>query len=197
MARRFDPSPRRISEWRHDLVVFRDTYVTYLNDTLGKETVIPQSRRSEVVRRAQAAQMVFDKIGATFTWEPPPVTHTGLMHGLVNTVFVHETPFGGVEGMFGNWLRSYEGILHTVDSSLAALEKMDEEARRRRRNPFYWGDRALTALLGFPAYLLGLIFGVPRSKIEDSVWGTALRIVALVIDSALVVLGLNAKFNWF
>src|SRR5207237_8843704 len=101
-----------------------------------------------------------------------PVTQTGVMHGLVNTIFVHETPFGGIGGILGNWPKSYEGILHMVDSSLAALEKMDEEARRRRRNPFYWGDRVLAALLGFPAYLLGLIFGVSPSKIEDSVWGT-------------------------
>jgi hypothetical protein len=198
MANRADPTPREIRQWSHDLVAFRDAYVTYLNETIPRNgTPIPQARRREVVRLAQPAQVALDGLGADFVWLPPPVTQTGPMRGLVNTVFVHETPFGDGVGSMCNWPKSWEGILNVVDSSLAQLETMDREARRRRHSPFYRGDRILRALLGFPAYLLVLIFGVPATRIEDSVWGTALRVSAFVVESALLVLGLNALFNWF
>jgi len=193
-----DPSPRTIRQWNHDLVAFRDAYVTYLNDTLGKNgTPALQARRSEVVRLAQPAQVAMDELGASFVWLPPPITQSGPMSGLLNTVFVHETPFGDGAGALFNWPKSYEGIINLVDSCRAQLATMDREVRRRRRSPLYWGDRVLRALLGFPAYLLGLIFGVPASRIDDSVWGTSLRVAAFVVETALLVIGLNELFNWF
>jgi hypothetical protein len=137
-----------------------------------------------------------DRLGASFSWESAPVTGGAVMHGLVNTVFVHETPFGGVSGMF-NWPTSYQGIIDIVDTCLSRLDELDIEIRRRRRNPLYWGDRTLRALLGFPAYLLSLIFGVPASQIEESAFGVALRVAAFVVESAVLVLGLNELFHWF
>jgi hypothetical protein len=108
-----------------------------------------------------------DRLGAYFEWESAPVTRGTVMYGLVNTIFIHETPFGGVSGMF-NWPTSYQGIIDLVDTCLSRLDELDVEIHRRRRHPLYWGDRILRALLEFPAYLLGLIFGVPASRIEES-----------------------------
>jgi hypothetical protein len=107
-----------------------------------------------------------------------------------------ETPFGGVPGMF-NWPSSYQGIIDIVDTCLSRLDQLEVEIHRTRRNPLYWGDRILTALLGFPAYVLGKIFGVPASHINDSPWGTALRVAAFIVETGVLVLGLNELFHWF
>jgi hypothetical protein len=196
MARAIDIPPGNIREWRRDLVAFRNSYVDYLNKTLNSNHPIPRALRSEVVRRAQPAQMVLSKLNADFRWEPPPITQTPPMHGLINTIFVHETPFGGTSGLF-NWPKSYEGIIDLVDTSLSALAQMDVQIRRRRRNPLYWGDRVLRALLGFPAYVLSLIFSVPTSRIEESALGVVLRVAAFLVETGVLVLGLNELFDWF
>jgi hypothetical protein len=196
MTRRFDPSPRALYEWRHDLVAFRDSYVNYLNATAGSGQPGSAQMRSDVVRLAHRAQSVMDRLGAHFAWESAPVTGGTVMHGLVNTVFIHETPFGGVSAMF-NWPKSYEGIINLVDTCLSRLDELDVEIHRRRRNPLYWGDRILSALLGFPAYVLGLVFGVPTSRIDESPFGTALRVATFIVETAVLVLGLNELFHWF
>jgi hypothetical protein len=193
-----DASPRQIREWRHDLTAFRDTYTAYLNQTLNSGKPVPAALRREVVRLAQPAQEALDSIGAAFAWDPPPITQTPRIYGLVNTVFLHETPFGGfTEGIFGNWPTSYEGILNTAEIGIAHLDKLALEVRRRRRNPLYWGDRILRALLGFPAYLLSLIFRVPARQIEESVLGLALRIAAFIVEIGVLILGLNELLHWF
>jgi hypothetical protein len=96
-----------------------------------------------------------------------------------------------------NWPSSYEGIINIVDTCLARLDELDQESHRIRRNPLYWGDRILTALLGFPAYLLGKLLGVPASRINESPFGVALRVSAFVVESAGLVLALNTHFKWF
>ncbi len=176
----------------HDLVAFRDVYVTYLNETLGSEAPVPQSKRSEVARRAQSAQVALDRLGHPFVWLPPPITQTGPMHGLLNTIFVHETPFGGFSsGMFGEWPKSYEGILTVVDAALADVERLYREAKHKRRSPIYWADKIITVMLGFPAYLLGKIFRVPFGRIDESPFGTALRIATFLIECTVVVLAIK------
>ena len=137
-----------------------------------------------------------NRLGAEFVWESAPVTGGTVFRGLLNTIFVHETPFGGVSTMF-EWPTSHQGIIDLVDTCLSRLDELDTEVHRRRRNPLYWGDRILRALLGFPAYLLGLIFGVPVSRIEESVFGAALRVTTFVVDVGLLVIGLNEFFHWF
>jgi hypothetical protein len=196
MARRIDIPPRQVREWRHDLVAFRDTYVDYLNKTVSGPAL--PDLRAEVLRRAQPAQVALTRLRADFVWIGPPVAGSPVMRGLFNTTFIHETPYGGLtNGMFGNWPTPYQGVIDIVDASLSKLEQMDVEIHGRRRNPLYWGDRILRALLGFSAYLLGLIFGVPASRIEESAWGTALRVMAFVVEVGVLVVGLNELFHWF
>jgi hypothetical protein len=196
MARRIDIPPRQVREWRHDLVAFRDTYVDYLNKTVGGPAL--PALRAEVLRRAQPAQNVLARLGADFVWIGPPVAGSPVMRGLFNTMFIHETPYGGLtSGMFGNWPTPYQGVIDIVDASLSKLEQMDFEVHRRRRNPLYWSDRILTALLGFPAYLLSKVIGVPASRIEESPLGVALRVAAFIVEAGVLVLGLNELFHWF
>ena len=169
--------------------------MTYLNETLKSGKPGSPARRSDLVRLGQRAQTVLNQLGAAFVWQSSPATGGEVFHGLANTMFVHETPFGGASGLF-NWPSSYQGIIDVVDLSLSRLEELDAEIRSRRRNPLYWGDRILRALLGFPAYLLGLIFGVPASRIEESPYGTALRVAAFIVELGVLLLGLNEIVHW-
>jgi len=41
------------------------------------------------------------------------------------------------------------------------------------------------------------VFQVPFSRIEDSLWGTALRLVTLFVEVGLLLLGLHEWFGWF
>jgi hypothetical protein len=75
---------------------------------------------------------------------------------------------------FGHLRQPYEEVLDTIDKASAGLSLMAAEARRRRRNPFYWGDRILRAILGFPAYLASLLLGFDRRELspraEQGLW---------------------------
>jgi hypothetical protein len=79
----------------------------------------------------------------------------------------------------------------TIDVAEAGRVKTQlrlEEVNRLRRNPLYWGDRLLGAILGFPVYLVGLILRVPSERLDASAWGTVLRVAGLAVEVALVVI---------
>jgi hypothetical protein len=59
----------------------------------------------------------------------------------------------------------------------AELGQQEQELAGKRRNPLYWGDRIVSAVLRFPAYLVAKIVGVPTDRIDKSVWGTILRLI--------------------
>jgi hypothetical protein len=200
VSRGIDIPPKEIEKWRHELVSFRNTYVDYLNKTLG-DAQAPQRHlqlRSEVIRQATPAQHILNRLGAQLSWLPPPAVGGPVLSGLINTAFIHEGPYGYAgSGLFGSGGQSYQAVIDLLDASIASLDRIEVEIRKSRRNPFYWGDRVLRALLGIPAYLISLVFQVPLSRIEDSVWGTALRIVTLFVEVGLLLLGLHEWFGWF
>jgi hypothetical protein len=68
----------------------------------------------------------------------------------------------------------------------AYLEQRAQKEAKRRRNPFYWADRALRAILGIPSYILSQIFGVPVARIDQSPWGMVIRL----IEVAAAILGI-------
>jgi len=77
-------------------------------------------------------------------------THT-VLSGLINTAFIHEGPHGYAgSGLFGSGGQSYQAVIDLLDASIASLDRIEVEIRKSRRNPLYWGDRVLRALLGIP-----------------------------------------------
>jgi hypothetical protein len=126
-----------------------------------------------------AAVPIFCKSGAS-----PPAEHASravdaerICHegehsytGLANLAFLHEQPgWGGYDNP------PYEAVIFNLDAARAHLVDAAEQAEARRRNPLYWIDRALRALLTIPAYLVGLIVGESAVKIDRSAWGLPLR----------------------
>jgi hypothetical protein len=50
-----------------------------------------------------------------------------------------------------NGQRSRRELLGATRIGTAYLEQRAKKEAKRRRNPFYWGDRALRAILGIPS----------------------------------------------
>lgn len=55
-------------------------------------------------------------------------------------------------------------------------------ARLSGRNPLHWIDRVLRMTLGIPAYIVSLLAGVPRYRVEASAFGPVLRFIAVLAD---------------
>ena len=188
MARRgIDTSPKEVHEWQQALHAFEDAYVAYLNATLdgSADAATALQLRHAVLRAIPAASDVLGKLRADLAWFPPPAAGGPVMRGLENMVFLHEMPWGGIGAP------PYQLVLDAVVDGDAALELIDGKVRRKRKNPLYWADRGLRALLGLPAYVVSLVFGVPLSRIEESAWGTALRVASFAVEVCVLVLGVH------
>ena len=66
----------------------------------------------------------------------------------------------------------------------------------RRRQPTYWIDRVLRAVLGFPAYLISLLFGFDRYSLLGG-RARALWVLSVVIDATAVAVTLGSAFDWW
>jgi hypothetical protein len=118
-------------------------------------------------------------LGVAFNPPPAFVGRIPVMSGLANTAFLHEEAGWRLEPMAGI-KPTYVVLLENLRLASHTLEDEIEEAKHRRRNPFYWIDRGLRAALRFPAYLLSLLVPVSREDIDDSWLGTILKLVPLV-----------------
>jgi hypothetical protein len=129
--------------------------------------------------------------GVTPYASPPPAVGGPVRHGLSNVAFLYEEPLSSFfEDEFQNATLGY------IASGHAVLERALGDARRRRWNPLFWLDGAVSVLLGVPAYLLSKLFGVPRSKIDESRFGTTLRLAAVVVEAGLVFVTGKAARLW-
>lgn len=191
-----DVSPKQVIRWQEDLRRFREAYVAYLNATVlaGRHPTSEPQLRSQVSRFVPAAQAALGAIQAEVGWD---LRHSGgpLILGLVNMTFLHETSHGYSGGLMPG-VPPYQAVLDTIDGALASLEVILEEVRRQRRNPIYWLDRLLRTVLGFPAYFVSLVFRVPLDRIEESPYGTPLRLLGLVIEGTLVYIG-GRELGWW
>jgi len=124
-----------------------------------------------------AAETAWTVGGQAMALAPPPgfAGRIPVLTGLRNLAFVHETVHGVVGITRGPPM--WQRVLDSTVAADATLADLEQRARRRRRSPLYWGDRILRAVLGFPAYLLGLILGVPATRIDQGGFGVVLRVV--------------------
>lgn len=190
-------SVRRIRENIEALAEFREAYTAYLNATViaGRHPSSEPTLRREAARSVAGASRAFSLAGTSVGWD---LRHSGgpLIEGLGSLAFLHETPHGYSESIFTPGLPPYRAVLDMVEQTLNYLEHAEREARRRRRNPLFWIDRVLRALLGIPAYLLGLILGTPAYEIEKSPFGTPLRVLALALEVVGVAIA-GRQVGWW
>jgi hypothetical protein len=191
VSRQRDISPRLIRAWRTDLFAFREAYIPYLNATVlaHRDPSAEPDLRAGVARRIPGASAALAAVRVEPAWH----VFGAEIRGFQNLVFLHETAFGysGSGSGFFPGIPSWRALLDVVESAVAEFDAWEARSRRRRLNPFYWLDRGLRAALGFPAYLISVVFAIPLSRIEESVWGRALRVATFAVDVAALVVGLH------
>lgn len=169
-------SPSHLRRHVDALRRFEDAYTEYLRT--GPDHPDSRKLREAVIEQIPSAQEALGTVGGGLLVSPPPMTGSSFVYqGLFNTAFLHER-----SAVYGE---IPEGILDSVRLAIAELRKRESEARKTRRNPLYWADRVLTSVLGLPSYLVAKVIGVPVARIEQSVWGTVLKL----IEVALAILG--------
>lgn len=87
-------------------------------------------------------------------------------------------------------------VMETLQVADGYLARKERDETRRRQNPLFWLDWAVTGLLGIPAYIVSRIIGVPVWKIEESPVGFALRVVGLAVDGLIVYFGGHGLGWW-
>jgi hypothetical protein len=197
-----DRSPQQYARLRQAIAGFRNTYVAYLNDTLplvhGGGVPAYDERRRALQRLAVRADQAVNASGLVVALAPPPALGGPVLRGVAAIAFAHEDQrWGVIERSFlgGHYKQSYEVVIEALDSADALLEEQEEDARRQRRRPLYWGDRLLRAVLGFPAYLVSLVAGFDRRELSPES-ARVLWIVSLAADAA-TIFGFGRLLGWW
>jgi hypothetical protein len=94
---------------------------------------------------------------------------------------------------------AYENVPRAVQDlvrlAAAKLEQRERELAHRRRSPLYWGDRIVSAVLRFPAYLVGKIVGVPTASLRVRSWASS-SVAEVAIGILTVFFGGRAAGWW-
>jgi hypothetical protein len=176
-----DDSPRTLRGYHEALGEWLAAYQEYL-------TTGDAHARARVAGATAAASAALDALGFDVRVMPPPALGGYAVRGLYNVAFAHEnTTWGG---------DAIPAVIDVVIAAQAQAKQRLREAERQRRNPFYWGDRFLRAILGFPVYLVGLILRIPPKRLDASAWGTVLRVVGLAVEVALAIVG-GRQVGWW
>jgi hypothetical protein len=177
-----DDSPRTLRGYVVALATFLTAYTAYLKTGDAAE-------RARVVEAIPAASIALGELGFDLVMMPP-LAFRGYppVRGLYNVAFLHEHSSWGEDAM--------SMVVDMVTAAQVQAKLRIQEAERRRRNPLYWGDRFLRAILGFPVYLVGLILRIPPERLDASAWGIVLRVLGLVAEIALVVIG-GRQVGWW
>ena len=109
---------------------------------------------------------------------------------LASTAFLHEEGIGVV------FADVPQRVLDNVRVAFATLEEKRAEIERQRRRPLYWPDRAVSAFLRFPSYIVAKMVGVPTWRIANSTWGMLLRIAELAATALGVYWG-GSQAGWW
>ncbi len=179
-------SPNDLRERREALIRFHNVYLEYLDEIHKNGTADRQKAfrlRAEVLAAVPSAQDALTVAGVDLVVSPPPMFGGPVLRGLPNTVFLHEDRgYRLHESMPTGSKPTFVAVIDMVRLGAQYLEERERVERRRRRNPLYWIDRSLRMTLGIPAYLVSLLFGVPRQRVEQSAFAPLLRGLAVLAD---------------
>lgn len=192
----FARSPSFYARHRLELEAFRNDYVDYTNrvapSVLAGGPLDHSTERTQLRSRLVQAQHAVSASGVQVALVPPPVAvgHPVLTE-FQQVAFAWENPvyqaYGGPQ--------AFELALDAMDAAISELRLREEAVRRRRRSPTYWIDRGLRAMLGFPAYLISLIFGFDRRDVS----GETKQLLWLISIAADVggVFALGRALGWW
>jgi hypothetical protein len=185
------PSPRKFREHEAALDRFVSAYERYLHGGPSGGGAL----REAVIDSIPAADNAMDVANAVFYIEDPPMLGPTRRryYGLANTAFLHEQPGFRPTGLDP---AIFERVIDAVRIARSRLEERAREEERRRRNPFYWIDRALRLALAIPAYLVSLIVGTSPVRVDRSAWGVPLRILGVVADGLAIYFAGRAFHLW-
>lgn len=187
-------SPHRLKEQQHSLEAFRAEYTLYVAAYLRSAPGV-QQRRARVTALIPAAHWAIRSAGMDVWIAPPPMLGGPAKHGLSNCAFAHEVlpelplPTGGIP-------ESCRTVLDVVEQSTGFLRELEKDVTEARRRPTYWADRVLRAVLGFPAYLIGLVSGKPTAEVEHSKAGGPLRFLGAA-GAVATIAGTGHAFGWW
>jgi hypothetical protein len=195
-----DVPPKRLLQHRDALIAFHNAYQAYLDAEYGNGNTSREETfhlRNEVIAKMPKAHRALNLAGVGVAFTPPPAFagRIPIMDGLANTAFLHEEPGWRLESMAGI-KPTYAVVSENLRLAAHTLEDEIEEAHRRRRNPLYWIDRGLRAMLGFPAYLLSLVLPLSREEIDESGFGIALKLLSTVAAIVGVYFG-GTDHDWW
>jgi hypothetical protein len=180
-------SPRRIAEHQAALRDFNDAYVEYLQG--GPDAPNGAELRNRVIALIPRAQAALNAAGVRLWVSSPPATPRQIVYdNLASVAFLHES--------FGLFDEVPKHVPDSVRVASATLMEKDTALQRERRRPLYWLDRAVSAFLRFPSYIVAKLVGVPTWRIENSTWGMLLRIGELAATALGVYWGGSAAGWW-
>lgn len=192
-------SPSYYQKLRNDLHKFHEAYVAYTNRAAGDIQAgghaAHSAERSEVVRLSVAASRAVAVSGLQLAWLPPAAiaNSTPPAEGLAAVALVHESRM--YRGLSSMGPTSIETTVDAIGTADAILSIRQDELAARRRSPWYWGDRIVRAVLGFPGYFISVVFGFDRFTLS-SAQGRTLWVLSVLADGA-AVFGLGRTLGWW
>ncbi len=168
---------KRLREHKQALEEFRTEYQKFLSPAWEAHRAELRARVNDLI---PAADDALQDLGLGIAAQAAPMTGSNLtLSGLSNVAFAFERP--GFRTLPGEPSLD-EHVLDVVGQAIGDIREREKAIKRLHRRPLYWGDRGLRALLGFPAYLVSIILGVPKHKVEASPFAPVLRIIAVAAD---------------
>ena len=127
---------------------------------------------------------------------PPPMLGGAVLRGLQQVAFAHEDQrYRAPNFPLGPRPKtSTELTIETLDSADGELAVMEADARKRRQRPTYWVDLVLRAFLGFPVYVLSVIFGFEPSDLSTG-FQRGLWLLSLAADVG-TLFGVAKLLHW-
>ena len=188
-------SPRYWREQRAAVLSFRQPYADYVSRVVtdiyaGKPPVL-DAERQRLVQLSTAAGAAVEAAGVRIAMGPPGGNQLTLF-GVAPIAFAYENKlYRGVSPFGYHYSTPYETVLDALDQADAILLRREEESKRPLRRL----DRGLRLVLGFPAYLAGIIFGLDlRNLSENQAHG--LWFLSVLADGA-TLFGFGKLVGWW
>jgi hypothetical protein len=176
---------RELKRHRSAIVDFVRAYAAYLKAGPERDLQL----RAQVLALIPSAQAAMDAAGIEPVMYPPRAIGGPVLTGLPNLAFGYESPGFGFSDIPKSVIDWGQLTAATLNDRVLALQ-------RKRRNPLYWVDATLRALLGIPAYIVSLFFQTSPARISASPVGPLLKLLSAFGQIAAIYFGGRGAGWW-